>query len=55
MRDAVVDDSTIAHGRTDHSIAVPEQFADDPLEIIRLDCEFGAPHIRQILFRRSLL
>ena len=46
MRDAVVDDSTMAHGRTDDPIAMANQFGDDPLQIIRLECEFGAPHIR---------
>ena len=54
MRDGIVDDSTIAHGRTDNSIAVAKQFGDDPLQIIRLDYKFGVPHIRHIPFRRIL-
>src|SRR6516225_3767453 len=54
VHDRVVDDRSIAHGRSDDPVSPARQSANDLLEAILLDGELAARHFDQILIRLAL-
>jgi hypothetical protein len=53
-RDGVVNDGAVAHNRADHSETAACRGADDLLQDLALDRDFGAERLRLIPLRRSL-
>ena len=46
LRDHVVDNCSIAHGRANDPVAPACQSVEDPLQAVLLDCELGVDHLR---------